>query len=293
MAKSSPGSSPTVPAHQAQPPAVREGPKPLAVRIAPVRTRLGRHVFGIGIMAMGLACLVWGDFITGQPVPNDFPHRIALAYIVAAFLVCIGIILQWRRSASFAAAALAAYYILIAILVMNGPVLLAHFKEYGVYEGLAEQFAITAAALIVYAATARIPAALSARLTLLGQAIFGLCALVWGGAHFVYMNLTAPLVPKWLPPSQVFWGYLTGAALIAAGLAILSRIQARRATILLTAMLASFTFLVHIRILFTDHKTEFNWTELAINLAMLGAAWVVADSLAAASPQSRPNPSFR
>jgi len=249
--------------------------KPLALRAG-----LGRHVFGVGIMAIGLAGLVWGDFITGQPVPNDFPHRIALAYTAAAFLLCIGIILQWRRSAPLSAAALAAYYIFLVIIVMNGPVLLAHFKEYGTYESLAEQVAITAGALLVYAETAGIPAPLAARLTLLGQLIFGLCALVWGGAHFVYMNMTAPLVPRWLPPSQVFWGYLTGAAFIAAGLAILSRIQARLAAILLTAMIATFTFLVHLRILFADHKIEFNWTELAINLAILGAAWAVADSFA-------------
>jgi uncharacterized membrane protein len=250
---------------------------------------LGRHVFGLGIMAIGLAGLVWGDFITGQTVPNDFPHRIALAYTAAAFLLCTGIIMQWRRSAAFSAAALAAYYLFIVIIVMNGPVLLAHYNEYGTYESLAEQFAITAAALIVYAATARIPPSLAARLTLLSRRIFGLCALVWGGAHFVYMNLTAPLVPKWLPPSQVFWGYLTGAAFLAAGLAILSRLQARLAAILLTAMIATFTLLVHVRILFADHKIQFNWTELAVNLAILGAAWVVADSLApsALSAQSR------
>jgi hypothetical protein len=249
--------------------------KPLAVRAG-----LGSHVFGLGIMAIGLAGLVWGDFITGQTVPNDFPHRIALAYTAAAFLLCTGIIMQWRRSASFSAAALAAYYIFLVIIVMNGPVLLAHYKEYGTYESLAEQFAITAAALIVYAVTARIHQSLATRLILIGQLTFGLCALVWGGAHFVYMNLTAPLVPKWLPPSQVFWGYLTGVAFVAAGLAILSRIQARLATILLTAMLASFTLLVHIRMLLADHKIQFNWTELAVNLAILGAAWVLADSFA-------------
>ena len=257
-------------------------------KLLAVRAGLGRHVFGIGIMAIGLACLVWGDFITGQPVPNDFPHRIALAYTVAAFLLCAGIIMQWRRSASFSAAALGAYYALIVIIVMNGPRLLAHFKEYGIYEGIAEQFAITAAALLVFAATTRIPTPLAARLTLLGQLIFGICALVWGGAHFVYMNFTAPLVPKWLPPSQVFWGYLTGVAFILAGLAILTRIRARLASILLTIMLASFTFLVHIRILFADHKLEFNWTELAINLALVGAAWVVADSFASPQPQHHP-----
>ncbi len=240
-------------------------------------------------MAIGLACLVWGDFITGQPVPNDFPHRIALAYTVAAFFLVVGVIMQWRRAASVSAAALAAYYLVIVIIVMHGPVLFARFKEYGVYEGLAEQFAITAAALIVYAATAHIHHSLATRLTLIGQLTFGLCALIFGGAHFVYMNFTAPLVPKWLPPSQVFWGYLTGVAFILAGLAILSRMQARLAAILLAVMLATFSLLVHVRILFADHKTQFNWTELAINLAILGAAWVVADSFAppALSTQSQ------
>jgi uncharacterized membrane protein len=192
--------------------------------------------------------------------------------------------MQWRRSASVGAAALAAYYLVIVIIVMHGPVLLARFKEYGVYEGLAEQFAIAAAALIVYATTARIPAPLAARLTLIGQLTLGFCALIFGGAHFVYMNFTAPLVPKWLPPSQAFWGYLTGVAFILAGLGLLSRIQARLAAILLTAMLASFTLLVHLRMLFTDHKIKFNWTELAINLAILGAAWIVADSFASPNP---------
>jgi uncharacterized membrane protein len=243
-----------------------------------VPAELGRHLFGLGIMAIGLACLAWGDFIAGQIVPNDFPHRTALAYTAAAFLLITGVLLQWRKSAAIAAATLATYYLVIVIIVMHGPVLLARFKVYGPYEGLAQQFAIAAAALIVYAATAPIPASLAARLTLVSQRIFGLCAIIFGGAHFVYMNFTAPLVPKWLPPSQVFWGYLTGVAFILAGLAILSRTKARLAAILLTAMFACFTFLVHLRMLFADHKTRFNWTELAINLAILGAAWVLADS---------------
>jgi hypothetical protein len=40
--------------------------------------------------------------------------------------------------------------------------------------------------------------------------------------------------------------------------------------------------------LFADHKLEFNWTELAINLALVGAAWVVADSFASPQPQHHP-----
>lgn len=253
---------------------------------------LGSRVYGLGILALGLASLVWGDFVLGQPVPNDLPHRIPLAYSDAAFLLFAGAALQSRRSRAWAAAALTAFYALIVLILVNGPYLLAHYAEYGTYENLAEQLAITAGALLVFAASASIPATRASRLTHLGQLAFGLCALLFAGAHFVYMNLTAPLVPKWLPPSQVFWGYATGIAFLAASLAILTRIQARLAAILLTAMLGSFTLLVHIRMLLADHSSQMNWTELALNLAILGVAWVVADSFAQptlpdASPKAR------
>jgi uncharacterized membrane protein YphA (DoxX/SURF4 family) len=94
------------------------------------------------------------------------------------------------------------------------------------------------------------------------------------------MNLTAPLVPKWLPPGPEFWAYATGVAHIAAGIAILTGVQARLAAILLTVMFASFTPLVHIRMLLADPSNHWIWNENAVNLALTGAAWVVADSLA-------------
>ncbi|HWD48439.1 MAG TPA: hypothetical protein VG309_00840, partial [Rhizomicrobium sp.] len=70
---------------------------------------------------------------------------------------------------------------------------------------------------------------------------FGICAIVFGGAHFVYMNHTAPLVPKWLPPNRLFWGYGTGIFHIAGGLAIIANIRARLAAMLLAIMYAIFT----------------------------------------------------
>jgi uncharacterized membrane protein YphA (DoxX/SURF4 family) len=162
---------------------------------------------------------------------------------------------------------------------MNGHLLLTQYAQYGSYENLAEQLAIASGALILCAATARIDASLAARLTRLGQLAFGVCALIFGGAHFVYMNLTAPLVPKWLPPSQVFWGYATGSCFLAAGLAFLTGIQARLAAILLTVMIAAFAILIHEPTLFADPQSRFNWSESVINFAILGAAWVLADSL--------------
>ncbi len=195
-------------------------------------------------------------------------------------MLVAGAAVEWRRTVAWGAAALTAYYALVVVILMNGRVLLAHYAEYVTYEGVAEQLAIAAGGLIVYAASAKIKAALAARLTRLGQRAFGVCALIFGGAHFVYMNLTAPLVPQWLPPSPVFWGYATGVGQIAAGLAILTGVQARLAAILLTAMYVSFGLLVWGPMLLAAPGSHGNWTESATTLALISAAWVVADSLA-------------
>ncbi len=69
---------------------------------------------------------------------------------------------------------------------------------------------------------------------------------------------------------------------------MLTGVQARLAAILLTAMLAFFALLVHVPMLLADPSSHMNWTEGAINLAVIGVAWVVADSLA----QARPPKSF-
>jgi uncharacterized membrane protein YphA (DoxX/SURF4 family) len=240
----------------------------------------GWRVYGLGVMALGVVSLAWGDFDPGQPVPKGFPDRTALAYAAAAFMLVAGAAIEWRRTAAWGAAALTGYYALVVVILMNGRLVLAHYAEFGSYSGAAEQLAIAAAGLIVYAASAKIDAT-RARLTRLGQLAFGVCALLFGGAHFFYMNLTAPLVPKWLPPTQEFWAYATGVGHIAAGLAILTGVQARLAAILLTAMYASFTLLVHAPMLLADPSSRVNWSENALNLALIGAAWVVADSLPA------------
>jgi uncharacterized membrane protein len=240
---------------------------------------LGWRVFGIGAMALGLVCLAFGDFHPGQPVPKDFPDRTLLAYLVAAFMLVTGAAIEWRRATTWAALAFTTYFALVVVVLLNGRVLLAHGAEFLPYESLAIQLAITAGGLIVYATHAPIDAALATRLVRLGQWAFGLCALVFGAAHFVYLNYTAPLVPKWLPFSQDFWAYATGVGHIAAGVAILTLVQARLAAILLTVMFASFTPLVHVPMLLATPSSHWIWNENAVNLALVGAAWVVADSL--------------
>jgi uncharacterized membrane protein len=250
-------------------------------------TTLGYRLYGLSIIAVALVALAYADFDPGHPVPKTFPARTTLAYAEAVFLLITGVAILHRRTTALAGEVLAAYYALIVVILMNGRIILRNLDVYGAYSGSAEQLAIGAGGLIIYATHARIDPALAARITRVGQIAFGVCALLFGGAHFVYMNLTAPLVPHFLPFGQVFWGHATGAAHIAGGLAILARVRARLAALLLTVMYASFTPFVHIPLLLADPASHGEWSENALNLALTAVAWVVWDSLKP-PPSSRP-----
>jgi len=239
---------------------------------------LGYRVFALGVMLLGVVCLAARDFVLSIGLPDGFPYPGALAYAGGAFMLGAGAAIAWRRTTAYAAASLTAFYAIIIIILIDGPYVFAHPAEYGTYSTAAEQVAIAAAGLIVYATKANIDAARAARLIRIGQLAFGICPVLFGPAHFFYMNLTVPLVPKFLPPSQEFWAYATGIAHIAGGIAILTGVQARLAAILLTIMYASFTPLVHLPTLVADPTRHFFWSENALNLALTGAAWVVADS---------------
>jgi len=246
------------------------------------------RVYSLGVMALGLASLAFGNFDPGQSVPANFPAHTTLAYLSGAFMVIAAVAIQWRRTTAWGSAALTAYYGIFVVCLMNGRLLPAHYAQFGIYENAAMQLAIAVGGLIVFAASFDIT--IAARLTRPAQLVFGVCALVWGTAHFVYMNFTAPMVPKWLPPSQVFWGYATGIAFIAAGVAILTGVLAGLAAILLTAMIASFGLLANGPALLANHSTQFNWSESALNFTLIGVAWIVADSLAQPKNRDIANP---
>jgi uncharacterized membrane protein len=239
----------------------------------------GRYVFGLGVITLGVAKLALSG--SGAAVPAAaLAGRAAWGYAGAAFMIVAGAALLWRRTKAWAAAAVAAYFAIVVLGVTNGPDVLRHYREFLAWFGATEPLAITAGALIVFAGGADIPATTAQRLIRLSQIALGACAIYFGVAHFLHMELTAPLVPKWLPPSQVFWGYATGVFHIAAGLALISGVQARLAAILLTVMYAAFTPLVHIPLFLANQHDHRNWMENAMNIALTGAAWVAADSLA-------------
>ena len=244
-------------------------------------TAIGWRVYGLGIVALAVVGLAIGDFLPGQPAPKSLSNRALVAAAANGLLLLAGLAVEWRRITAYAAAAIAAYYAVIVVGLMNGRVIVAHLATFGAYSGAAEQLAIAAGGLIIYGASRRSSAIDADRLIHIGQMVFGLCAILFGVAHFVYLDQTVPLVPTWLPPDPQFWAVATGLCHLAAGLAIVSGVRARLAAVLLTIMFAAFTPFVHLPMLLATPADHSVWSENALNLALAGVAWVVADSLTA------------
>lgn len=238
-------------------------------------------MFGCAAIALGLIELAWGDFATvWHPVPPGFPLRAALVYAVAVCFVGVGIAMQLRRTAGIGLLGAATLYFLAALLWVRRVV---HFPALiGTWLGFAEQFALVSAAVMWYALMEPNDAAWRSRAYYLSRGAFGLCAVTFGLAHLLAVEPTAKMVPTWIPPSQYFWAIATGIAHLLAGLAILSGIRALLAARLLTLMLVGFGVLVWIPRLVSAPNAHISWAGNAVNLAAVGAAWLVADSIARA-----------
>lgn len=243
-------------------------------------SNLGGRVYGLGAIALGLVGLAWGDFATNwQPVQTvGIPNHGALAYVAAACLLSAGVAIQWRRSAPAGLLVLAVLYFLFATLWL--PRVVGYPQIFGTWAGFLEEFALVAAAAVVYASLLPQDSAGSVRAARLGRLAFGVCAVSFGLSHFFAIPQTAGMVPGWIPPGQTFWAVATGVAHVLAGLAILSGVLAALASRLLTVMLAGFGALVWAPALFAQPREHMVWVGNAVNLALIGAAWAVADSVA-------------
>ena len=250
---------------------------------------LGSHVYGLAAIALGLIGLVWGDFATvWQPVPASAPHRTALAYIVAVCLLSGGVAIQWRQTAQAGVLVLTILYFMSALLWL--PRVVGYPRIIGTWLGFAEQCALVVAGLVAYAFVAPRNTLWAVRTAQIGRFSFGICVVTFASAHFFALSETTSMVPKWIPPGQHFWALATGVAHFLAGIGILTGILAVLACRLLTAMLITFGALVWAPSLFAQPGMHMVWAGNAINLAVTGAAWIVADSIsdsAKASPKQQ------
>ena len=229
-----------------------------------MNTSFGRHLYG-------LAAIAWGVYSLAHT-----PHT--LQQIAAVVDILGGLAIQWLRTARFGAIAVGAVYLIVALSGI--PLIIGHPLVYNGYGNFFEQISFVAGALILYATAG--PHAGDRRPTLarIGYYAFGICVISFALEQFFYLPETASLVPKWIPPTGMFWAIATTLAFALAGAAMLAGRMALLASRLTVAMLLGFGLLVWLPILVAAPHSALNWSESIITLGIAASAWIVADFLA-------------
>jgi uncharacterized membrane protein len=246
-------------------------------------TGIGQMLFALTMLALGVLSLFSADFAyVWQPVPAGIPGRAVLACISGAVLCATGLGLLFRRTAAPASFILFVYT-LIWLLVLHVPRVIMGPQHEATWGASGEIMTLVAASWILYASAALpgdrlyFPSLVGTKAIRWAQILFALGVPLVGLEHLVYGSMTADYVPAWLP-DRLGLAYFTGAAHIAAGVAILIAVLPRLAAALETLMMGIFTVLVWVPVVMAHPEQRFNWTALLISTVITAAGWVVYES---------------
>ena len=240
----------------------------------------GRFVFGGSAVLFGSIALLWHDADTWQNLQHlwKLPFGVIFGGCLMVAQIAAGIGIQFTRTVRWASLILCVVYLSFSLACIPDIVAAAN-----IYERFGGSFflffCMTCGAIALFEASESNAARASVlrRVTRIG---FGICAISFTLGQALLLRDTASLVPKWIPPSQMFWAILTTIAFALAAIAMLVHRQARLAIRLMTLMVALFGVLVWVPHVLAHPEAHFNWSECILTFLIAGASWVVADSKA-------------
>jgi uncharacterized membrane protein len=245
---------------------------------------LGRSLFAIAMIGFGVLSLIYRDFVHNlQPVsllvPESLPGYVPLAVLNGLFLIVAGALIGLQVRTVQAASVLASFFaIWIVFLQIPSAFLFPQLLRSPWWIRTFEVVAMGGAAVIV-AGLASSPG--RERWVARGRFLFGLSLPVFGVLHLIYGPSTARLIPEFYP-FPLFLAYFTGAAKIAAGLAIVVDRFSRLAALLTALLYAIYTLTLHLPRQFLGRPPEAQRagaTSLCVAIAFCGAALIVAGTL--------------
>lgn len=219
-------------------------------------------------LALGLITVAWHDY-------NGWHQPRYLVHAAAAALIFGGAAIQFRRTVKTGAIVLSAVFLVFTMQCVPG--IIAAPRIYNSWGNFFEQFSLVTGAAIAYARWSSIWS--GETLKRIGRILLGMCTASFTLEQAFYLGPTAHLVPKWIPPSQMFWAVATTVFFALAAVALLTNRMGLLATRLLTLMLVLFGLIVWVPLLLSDPHSHTNWSETVETFAIAGTAGILADLL--------------
>ncbi|HEY4049084.1 MAG TPA: hypothetical protein VGM27_19660 [Acidobacteriaceae bacterium] len=265
-------------------------------RIMDALLSLGRPLFSLAIIALGMETLVCARYVSHSlgpryeviPVLPWLPAIPWLAYLFGAIWVACGVGLLSRRTMRMAGAVLAAL-LLLCTLVLDVPKNAANIGSISLRTLVFEPLSIASLAwLISGRATA------TSWITRVSRSLLALSLVVFGADHFLALGFIAELLPGWIP-WHVFWVAFFGVLFIAAGLSIAFNVLQRWGAASIGLMFAIWIVTLHLpRVLGlygipgAPHDSN-EWSSLFIAIALWGGFWALAHVLGPVSRKAEAN----
>lgn len=248
-------------------------------------SNIGRIFYGIAMAAMGFLTIYFKDFPYMLIPPNHswMNDHIISIYISGALLLLAGacIVFGWKArpiSLLLGAVLLVIFcFYFVPYQFMVSP----NYMHFGDWENAFKELALSSGAFVIAACFPKNnegPFIRSlGKLIPLGAIAFALTIISFGINHFLYAVEAADYIPSWVP-GKMFWIYFAGLALIASGIAIISKIKLRLGAGLLGTMIFIWVIILHIPKAIAT-PTAYNGGEVSsafLALAYCGIAFVIA-----------------
>lgn len=221
--------------------------------------RLGRTLFALGWMGLGLTHFLFGDFTAGRAPgwPEGWSGQTPVAYLTGlAFILAGAAVLAGRRAWEgmvFTAGLIAVWALARHLPEVYGSELfsaawtqagkafvfcggaLAVATTFDVREDPVQTFPVSRGSRGFHAFSFRA-----------AQATVGGFLVLTGIQHFLHTPFVASLIPGWFPGDPILWTRITGIALVGGGLGILVPRSRRWTALLAGSMVLSWFFIVHV-----------------------------------------------
>lgn len=249
--------------------------------------KAGPYFIAATMAIFGVQHFIYLQFVA-EFIPAWIPWRVFWACFTGAALIAaaVGIVLKkWDRWA----ATLLGSMIFLWVILLHTSRLAASPHDSGEWRGLFQALAMSGFAFVlagtlagtgkpIEAPQSRFAGGMNALAELgtrLGPYFIAVSMVAFGVQHFIFADVTTAQVPAWIP-GTVFGNYLSGAALLAAGMGLLLQRTARMAAALLGMFIFLTVIFIHGPIVVASPRFETDWCKA---LVISGGAFLLAGTL--------------